>query len=332
MTKPKALFICHPPHFRSAYSLQTLERLGQLFEFEGRSWTPEEIQERPALLRGVEVIFGSWGMLKLSDDNLKEADSLKAIFYAAGAIKGFTPESFWERGIKISSAWRSNAIPVAEFSVAMIILGLKRVLPSLRDTAINHRWQKLPQLRGNYGSGVGLVSFGAIGRLVRKLLVPFGCPVSVYDPFLKPEIAKQEEVSMVSLEKLFANNPVVSVHTPWLKETEKLITGDLLRSMPEGGTFINTSRGAVVDESAMIEVLRERPDLSAVLDVVYPEPPSADSELYRLPNVFLTPHLAGSVGEEIARMGDSMAEEASRYLKGEPLQHEVTQAMVETMA
>ena len=89
-------------------------------------------------------------------------------------------------------------------------------------------------------------------------------------------------------------------------------------------TFINTSRGAVIRENEMIEVLRQRPDLWAVLDVTYPEPPPPDSPLYTLPNVLLTPHIAGSMGEECRRQGRYMIEELERYLAGQPLSWAVT--------
>ena len=89
-------------------------------------------------------------------------------------------------------------------------------------------------------------------------------------------------------------------------------------------TFINTSRGAVIRENEMIDVLRQRPDLWAVLDVTYPEPPPPDSALYTLPNVLLTPHIAGSVGEECRRQGRTMIEELQRHLAGEPLKWTVT--------
>jgi phosphoglycerate dehydrogenase-like enzyme len=147
--------------------------------------------------------------------------------------------------------------------------------------------------------------------------------VLAYDPYLTPQTAEDLGVTPCELPGLFARSEVVSVHTPWLPETEKLIGAGLLGSMKRGATLINTSRGAVIDEDALCGVLRERSDLTAVLDVTHPEPPSADSPLRYLPNVVLTPHVAGSVGPEVERMGWWMVEEARRYLLGHPLQHQV---------
>jgi len=97
-----------------------------------------------------------------------------------------------------------------------------------------------------------------------------------------------------------------------------------LTLLKEGASFINTSRGAVVNEPELIRFLQERPDVQAVLDVTHPEPPVPESPLYDLPNVFLTPHLAGSLGGECRRMAQFMMEELERYLRGEPLRWEIT--------
>jgi phosphoglycerate dehydrogenase-like enzyme len=171
-----------------------------------------------------------------------------------------------------------------------------------------------------------------IARLVRERLRPFDLKVLAYDPFAKPEEAARLGVTLVPLEVLFRESDVVSLHTPWLKETEGLITGELLASMKPGATFVNTARGAVVREPEMIEVLQRRPDLFAVLDVTYPEPPVADSPLYSLPNVFLTPHIAGSMDHECRRMGRYMIEELDRFLAGQPLAWQVTREKAALLA
>jgi phosphoglycerate dehydrogenase-like enzyme len=101
-------------------------------------------------------------------------------------------------------------------------------------------------------------------------------------------------------------------------ETEGMITGEHLAMMKPNATFINTARGAVVREDEMIEVLQQRPDLFAILDVTYPEPPEPGSPLYTLPNVVLTPHIAGSLDNECRRMGKYAVTELRRYLNGEP--------------
>jgi phosphoglycerate dehydrogenase-like enzyme len=102
--------------------------------------------------------------------------------------------------------------------------------------------------------------------------------------------------------------------------------------MKLNATFINTARGAVVRENELIDVLRERSDLTALLDVTYPEPPVPDSPLFTLPNVMLTPHIAGSVGPECLRMGELMYDELCRYLNGEPMRYKVRREQAAMMA
>jgi phosphoglycerate dehydrogenase-like enzyme len=137
---------------------------------------------------------------------------------------------------------------------------------------------------------------------------------------------------MVSLEELFRESDVVSLHAPHTDETDGMITGEHIASMKRGATFINTARGGIVREEEMLEVLRKRPDLTAVLDVTEPEPAAADSPVFALPNVVLTPHIAGSLGLECRRMGRYMVDELRRYLNGEPLRWQVTRELVEKIA
>jgi phosphoglycerate dehydrogenase-like enzyme len=271
-------------------------------------------------------------MPKLDAEFLAAAPRLKAVFYAAGSVKGFaTPESY-KRGILISSAWQANAVPVAEYSLATILLGLKGFWFSQRLARAGKFIHQQSPVVGAFRSNVGLVSLGAIGRLVAGHLAKHEINILAYDPFASPSVAASLGVSLVSLEDLFAKSHVVSLHTPWLLETEKMINAPLLRSMLPGATLINTSRGAVVDETDLCAVLAERPDITAILDVTHPEPPLPDSPLRTLENVVLTPHIAGSMSGEIARMGYWMKDELDLYLAGKPLQHAVSEDMLARMA
>ena len=290
------------------------------------------ILQHPEVLRQADLVFSSWGMALMDEAFLAAAPRLKAVFYAAGSVKGFVTEPFWQRQILLCSAWGANAVPVAEFTLAAILFSLKQAFRLNRAYCAKPHAAGDRTVPGAYGTTVGLVSLGMIARLVRERLRPFDVKVLAYDPFAKPEEAARLGVTLVPLEVLFRESDVVSLHTPWLKETEGLITGDLLASMKPGATFVNTARGAVVREAEMIEVLQRRPDLFAVLDVTYPEPPVADSPLYTLPNVFLTPHIAGSMDNECRRMGRYMIEELDRFLAGQPLAWQVTREKAALLA
>ena len=293
---------------------------------------PGNWREAAEAISRADVILSTWGMPALDREFLDVASSLKAVFYAAGSVKGFVTDACWERGIVVSSAWAANGVPVAEYSLATILLSLKRFWHysrMMRDGASGHGGLHVP---GGYHSKVGLVSLGAVGRAAARMLQPLDVTLLAYDPFLPGEQAAELQVGLVSLEELFRECDVISVHAPWIPETERMITGDLISSMKHGATLINTSRGAVIAEDEMIEVLRRRPDLSAVLDVTFPEPAAADSELRSLPNVVLTPHIAGSMQGECARMGSWMADEFRRFVSGVPLRYGITQAMLAKMA
>jgi phosphoglycerate dehydrogenase-like enzyme len=171
-----------------------------------------------------------------------------------------------------------------------------------------------------------------IGRKLIELLKPFTLKVVVVDPHLSDADARTLGVAKVSLEEAFADALVVSNHLPNLPELRGVLNEPLLASMRPGATFINTGRGAQVDEAAMAKVFAARPDLTALLDVTNPEPPEADSPLYRLPNVRLSTHIAGSLGDEVIRMADWMIEEFLAFQSGRPLRYAVTAEQLRTMA
>ena len=332
MTYLNALLIGMPNYLPKAYPEALRAEIGKKVCLLAETVSGSEWKNHTAALAEADVLFATWGMPKLDEEFLAAAPRLKAVFYAAGSVKCFaTPESY-KRGIVISSAWQANAIPVAEYSHATILLGLTGFWSSQRLARAGKFSHQHSPVAGAFHSNVGLVSLGAIGRLVAGHLSKHEINILAYDPYATPAAAASLGVTLVSLQELFAKSHVVSIHTPWLPETEKMINGPLLRSMPEGATLINTSRGAVIDETDLCQVLAERQDITAILDVTHPEPPLPNSPLRTLENVVLTPHIAGSIGGEVARMGYWMNDELDLYLAGKPLQHGVSEDMLARMA
>jgi phosphoglycerate dehydrogenase-like enzyme len=327
----KGLYALGTQPFEQIYGEPERQRIGQLIDVYAPPQTSETLQQDPSVLGPVEVILSGWGAPVFTRELLDAAPNLQAVFYGAGTIKAIVTEEFWARGIRISSAWVANAVPVSEYTLACIIFGLKAIWQHAAATRQERQFYRLP-VAGAFGSTVGLVSLGMVGRKVAERLTSLDVHVIAYDPYVTTEEGAALGVEMVSLEDVFRRSDVVSVHTPWLKETVGLVTGAHLASMKSGATFINSSRGAVIREAEMIEVLRQRSDLWAALDVTYPEPPAPDSPLYDLPNVFLTPHIAGSVGAECHRQAQYMIEELERYLAGQPLRYELTRERVAIMA
>lgn len=329
----RAIFLGDPSAIARVWGPEQRERLRARVEVPDRVWKAAELPAHAEELNDVEVVFSTWGMPRLEPEQLGALSGVKAVFYAAGTVRGFA-DPLWERGITVCSAWTANGVPVAEFTLAQIILALKQHwthVRTLREARTPAAWTHLP-MPGAYRATVGLLSLGVIGRRVVELLRALEVRVRAYDPFINPAEARALGVELASLESIFQESDVVSIHTPWLKETERLVTGGLIRSMKPGATLINTSRGAVVAEDEMIAVLRERADLTAVLDVTHPEPPVAGSPLYTLPNVLLSPHIAGSCGLEVRRMAEWMADEFEAWQQGRPLKYVVTREMAARMA
>ena len=282
-------------------------------------------------IEDVEIILSSWGAPQLDESFLDRVPKLEAIFYAAGSVRGFVTDAVWDRNITVCSAFKANAVPVAEFALSQILFSLKCGWQHERSCRSHETRTRFP-VAGGYGSKVGLISLGAIARLVAQHLQNFDLQVIAYDPFVDNEQAAALGVELRNLDAVFREADVVSLHTPNLDETAGMITGAHIASMKQGATFLNTARGRVVREPEMIEALTARPDLQAVLDVTYPEPPEADSPLYQLENIALTPHIAGSMDAECQRMGRYMTDDILRYLTHHPLEHQVTREQAQHMA
>lgn len=328
----QGLIVLDPTAFDRIYGSEHLDALASRLRLLSGPLTPREALARPDLLAGADVIFSGWGAPKMDVGFLSAAPNLKAVFYGAGSIRYFTSAEFWARDIVVSSAYAMNAVPVAEFTLASILLSLKNHWYHTSEIKRQGRLTERIPCAGGYGSRIGLISLGMIGRLVRDRLRAFDVEVLAYDPFVSPDEADRLGVELVPLDELFARCDVVSLHTPWLKETEGLIEGRHLALMKPRATFINTARGAIVREEEMLDVLETRPDLTALLDITWPDPPVPGSRVFTLPNVFLTPHIAGSRDRECRRMGRLMIEEFDRWNRGEPLHWAISEEKSLTLA
>lgn len=327
------VFLLDGSTFPLVYGPAEEAELRALFALDPVVLTPENYAAHPAALAEAEVIFSSWGVPRMDAEFLAAAPKLRAVFHAAGSIRPFVTDAFWERGIVVTSAAAENALPVAEFTVSTILLSLKHFWRFAAEARAGRGWgDHRREVPGTFRSTVGLISSGLVARRTSALLAPFALRRLMSCPFLNPPEAAALGVELVSLETIFREADVISLHTPELPATRGMITGAHFATMKPGATFINTARGAVVREAEMLAVLAARPDLTAVLDVSDPEPPAADSPLLRLPNVVLTPHIAGSLGRECQRLGQAMVAEAKRWRAGEPLQAAISHEMAARLA
>jgi phosphoglycerate dehydrogenase-like enzyme len=324
--KPQAVYLLPENNLHLIYGPDEQRDIAARVEMVAPPVEPARYAEWRGKLDSVECIFSGWGMPKMDAAFFEVFPNLKVLFYGAGAVRGFITDEAWARGVQIANANVANGFSVAEYTASNILLCLKQVWQIALRIKREARYVKLEhgEAAGAYGSTVGIISLGAIGRMVIERLRASEVNIIAFDPYADAEKAKALGVEMCSLEDVFRRADVVSLHTPWLPETVGMITGDLLRLMKPNASFINTARGAVVRENELIDVMRERPDLFALLDVTYPEPPAADSPLLTLPNVVVTPHIAGSMSDECRRMGRYMVDELERWLAGEPFKHPVS--------
>lgn len=317
------------------YLCENEKNIRNVYGDNARVYTKAEVLNAPERFKNTEYVFSTWEMPVFTEEEIKSClPSLKAVFYGAGSVQFFA-QPFLNCGVKVFSAWAANAVPVAEYTVAQIILANKGFFSSSRIAKTGNRKAAAENFHaypGNYTVKIGIIGAGMIGKLVINMLKSYRLEVLVFDPFLPDEKADELKVKKVSLETIFRECQVVSNHLANNEQTKGMLNKALFETMLPYATFINTGRGAQVVEDDLIAVLKNRPDLTALLDVTFPEPPEHDSEFYTLPNCILTPHIAGSAGNEVRRMGEYMKAEYENFIQSRPCKYEVTSEMLKTMA
>lgn len=288
-----------------------------------------------ALLPPADACLTSWDVAALDADVLATAPRLRAMAHMGGSVQRFVSEAVWQRRIHVTSAAPALAADVAETTVGLMIVGLKRVWP-LAEYIRQGGWRPpetdawLWPARELHRKQVGIVAASNVGRHVIELLRPFGPRVLLYDPFLSPAQAAALGAEKVELDELCRRADVVSLHAPAKPATRCLLDARRLALMKDDALLINTARGSLIDESALIAEL-SRGRFFAFLDVTDPEPPAVGNPLRRLPNVVLLPHIAGCI-EDCTRLGELAVEELRRYFAGEEPIYRITPELLERLA
>lgn len=328
MGKMKAAFFNSGTHWLNqgktidaVYGNGRYEKIAALTELYPEIISEQNFETHREALQELDVIFSTWGMIPLQEKELVALPKLKALFYAAGATETFR-EPFVERGIVVCSATQANAIPVAEFALAQVLLAGAGYFRNSRGCITSDMTDQQNSYRGhgNYGTRVAIFGNGAISSKLQELLKNHHLETVV--------VPSRSANRTVSIEEAFQSSFAVVNLFPDRDDNAGVFNGSLFRRMMEGAVFINVGRGRQVNETDLIEVMKERPDLTALLDVQHPEPPVEGSELFTVPNIQLSGHLAGAKAAELIRMADYMIEDFQRLEKGEPLLYQVQSAQL----
>jgi phosphoglycerate dehydrogenase-like enzyme len=320
--RPDTLLVMSRRSWRLQFGEAELTRLRASASVGDPLWT-EELTSAGARdrLASAEVLITSWGCPRLDEAVLRNAPNLRAILHAAGSVRSHVGDAVFDRGLLVTTAADANAEPVAQYTLAAVLWSLKKA-PFLAADARTFRedWS----YRNEHGElsargrTIVLVGFSRIGRRVAHLLRHLDLGrVLVVDPVVDPAEVTEAGAHLVTLDEALPQADVLSLHAPSLPETRHMIGETQLRALPRDAVLINTARGALVDTGAL-ERACVSGHLHAILDVTDPEPLPASSPLYDLPNVLLTPHVAGSRDSETRRMSAAALLELERYAAGLP--------------
>jgi phosphoglycerate dehydrogenase-like enzyme len=283
------------------------------------------------ILPQADACITSWGVAQLDADVIAAASRLRAMAHMGSSVKRFVSDALWEKDIHVTTTAPALAEDVAITTLGLMLVGMKRIWPMSQHVRVGG-WRESSywpsrEIRRKI---VGIVGASHVGRHLMRLLGPFEVNILLYDPFVTTEAAAEFGAEKAELEEMLVQADIVTLHAPAKPDTHHMINADRLALMKDDALLINTARGNLIDQEALIGEL-SKGRFFAFLDVTEPEPPAADSPLRRLENVVVTPHLAGCI-EDCGRMGEMAIEELRRFFAGEPPLYQVTQKMLDRIA
>ena len=330
--KPRVLHLPAREHTEKVFTPESWARLQAGFEVTRNEGDHDLTEEQIcALIGGHDALITGWaapasgGPPPITPAIMEAADRLRIIAHSAGSVRRMLDRAWTDyivpRGICVSTATMPIACNVAETALGLIIMSAKRLMEHalhLRGTG-GWRTPEIP-VGEQYltGATVGIVGASDVGREVLRVLRPFAVRILVYDPFLTAEEADAMEVEKAELNDLFARSDIVSLHAPSIPETDRMVGTEQLRLLRDGALLVNTARGSLIDHDALIrEAAGGR--IRVALDVTTPEPLPADSPLRAMPNVILTPHVAGHGRYGYQRMGEATVAALEDFFAGRPV-------------
>ena len=246
---------------------------------------------------------------------LAAADQLKVIARYGSGVDRVDLQAAREKGIIVTNTPNANASSVAELAVGLM-LSLARSLPYASASTKAGDWPRLVGMSME-GKTVGLLGLGAIGKQVARRLANFDCQVLAYDPAVDEKTAQGYHARLVPFADVVGQSDFLSLHVPVLPQTRGMVNKEFLDNMKPGAFLINTARGELVDEAALLEALQSGHLRGAALDAFTVEPPGSDNPLLALPQVIATPHTGAHTDGATNAMGRAVLQDCLAVLRGE---------------
>lgn len=332
--KPNILIAMRPSLFDQLFAEDQQTRLRKLgnvtMPAQAGNLSEAQLTEQ---IGGQEIVITGWGTPPFTAGLLAAADRLELIVHSAGSIKLMLPAAVFADGRRVTHVAYSMSIPVAETTLALILLCLRQ-FHKIDRAFKDQGWSAARDLMVGAelaGNRVGVIGAGYTGRAVIKRLLALEAEVWLCDPYVSEESAASMGLRKVSLETLMRQCPIVTLQAPATAETYRMIGVEQLSWLRDGAIFINTSRAHLIDEAALLAELRTG-RISAALDVFDQEPLPDDSPFRELDNLIITPHVAAVTRQAYKRQGQISVDEVAGYLSAGELRYEVTRDMLDTMA
>lgn len=303
--------------FNASLKTNLENRVGEvIYNTTGKPLTSKQLS---SLLPNIDGYIA--GLDDIDQSALQSANALKIIARYGVGFDRVDLEAASEKGIIVSNTPGANAISVAELALGMILM-LARKIPQAQEELRNGAWPRLAGMTLQ-NKTIGILGLGAIGKQLAKRLSAFECVLIAHDPFPDESFAEQYHIEYVDQDSLIAASDFISLHVPVLPETREMVDADFISRMKKGSFLINTSRGEILDESALLEGLSTGHLQGAALDAFQTEPPDPTNPLLTHKSVICTPHLGAQTDGSRDNMGEMAMNECLRVLAGEAPEYQV---------
>jgi len=326
MTRPRVLLLEAKDEERFDFFRQ-LSKVAELsFENKEGGYTEDDLVEMIGPYDAVMIT----SQHAITSRVIAAATKLRIIVKRGAKPENVDYEAATKKGIVVAWTPGVNYVAVAEHALMLMLCLAKKTIPQMERLRGGSWRESDAGLQELCGKTIGIVGLGGIGRVLCRMVGGFDVKFLAYDPYISPAQAKEVDVNLVGLEDLLRQSDYVTLHATLTEETRHLIGEKELSMMKKTAHLINTARGGLIDESALLKALREGEIAGAGLDVFEPEPPKHENPLLHLPNVVVMPHMAGWSDEAVYREQKEAALEIKLVLEGESPRYPINPEALET--